>query len=98
IKGGPAYILSFLVVFLGTQSMGGVLSSAVLGTFQTLREKFHSSILADHLSLLDPLVVQRIRAYGAAYAKVLPVGALQNAEGAVALGKAASLEANILAY
>jgi MFS family permease len=98
IKGGPAFILSFLVVFLGTQSMGGVLASAVLGTFQTIREKFHSSVLSDHLSLLDPLVAQRIKAYGAAYARVLPDGTLQNAEGVVALGKLATQEANVLAY
>lgn len=98
IKGGPAYILSFLVVFLGTQSMGGVLASAILGTFQTVREKFHSSVLADHLSLLDPLVAQRIKAYGAAYARVLPDGTLQNAEGVVALGRLATQEANVLAY
>jgi hypothetical protein len=98
IKGGPAYILSFLVVFLGTQSMGGVLASAILGTFQTVREKFHSSVLTDHLSLLDPLVAQRIKAYGAAYARVLPDGTLQNAEGVVALGRLATQEANVLAY
>ncbi|ODT16624.1 MAG: MFS transporter [Kaistia sp. SCN 65-12] len=98
IKGGPSYILSFLVVFLGTQSMGGVLASAILGTFQTVREKFHSSVLTERLSLLDPLVAQRIRAYGAAYAKVLPDGTMQNAEGVVMLGKLATQEANVLAY
>lgn len=98
IAGGPAYILSFLVVFLGTQSMGGVLASAILGTFQTIREKFHSSVIAEHLSLQDPLVAQRIKTYGAAFSKVLPDTALQNAEGVVQLGKAATQEANILAY
>jgi MFS family permease len=98
LKGGPAFILSFLVVFLGTQSLGGILASAILGTFQTLREKFHSSVLSDHLSLLDPLVAQRIKAYGAAYARVLPDGALQNAEGVVTLGRLATQEANVLAY
>lgn len=98
IKGGPSFILSFLVVFLGTQSMGGVLASAILGTFQTIREKFHSSVLTERLSLLDPLVAQRIKAYGSAYARVLPDGSMQNAEGILALGKLATQEANVLAY
>ncbi|BCP54483.1 MFS transporter [Kaistia sp. 32K] len=98
IAGGPVFILSFLVVFLGTQSMGGILSSAVLGTFQTVREKFHSSVIADHLTLLDPLVVQRIRTYGAAYSRTLTDPALQNAEGVVLLGRMATQEANVLAY
>ena len=95
---GPMGILSFLVVFLGTQSMGGILASAILGTFQTIREKFHSSVIVEHLTLQDPLVAQRIRTYGAAYSKVLPDPALQNAEGVVALGRVASQEASILAY
>ncbi|MCX5517000.1 MFS transporter [Kaistia defluvii] len=98
IAKGPMGILSFLVVFLGTQSMGGILASAILGTFQTMREKFHSSVIVEHLTLQDPLVVQRIRAYGAAYSRVLPDPALQNAEGVVTLGKLASQEASILAY
>ena len=98
IARGPMGILSFLVVFLGTQSMGGILASAILGTFQTVREKFHSSVIVEHLTLQDPLVAQRIRAYGAAYSKVLPDPALQNAEGVVTLGKLASQEASILAY
>lgn len=98
IAGGPVFILSFLVVFLGTQSMGGILATAILGTFQTIREKFHSSIIADHLSLLDPLVVQRVKAYGAATSKALADPALQNAEGVVLLGRAVTQEANILAY
>jgi MFS family permease len=98
IARGPMGILSFLVVFLGTQSMGGILASAILGTFQTIREKFHSSVIVERLTLQDPLVAQRIRAYGAAYSKVLPDPSLQNAEGVVALGRVASQEASILAY
>lgn len=98
LKRGPMFILSFLVIFLGTQSMGGILCSAALGTFQTIREKFHSSVLTDQLTLLNPLVAQRVQTYAGAYAKVLPDTALRNAEGVAALGKAATQEANVLAY
>ena len=98
LKRGPMFILSFLVIFLGTQSLGGILCSAILGTFQTLREKFHSSVIADQLTLLNPLVAQRVQTYAGAYARVLPDGSLRNAEGALMLGRAATQEANILAY
>lgn len=98
LKRGPMFVLSFLVIFLGTQSLGGILCSAILGTFQTIREKFHSSVLTDQLTLLNPLVAQRVQTYAGAYAKVLPDGSLRNAEGVVMLGKAATQEANVLAY
>jgi len=98
LKRGPMFVLSFLVIFLGTQSLGGILCSAALGTFQTIREKFHSSAITDQLTLLNPLVAQRVQTYAGAYAKVLPDGTMRNAEGLIMLGKAATQEANILAY
>ena len=36
LKKGPNYILSFVIVFLTTQSLGGLLGSAVFGTFMTM--------------------------------------------------------------
>jgi hypothetical protein len=57
---GPSYILSFIVVFLFTQSIGGLMGSAAFGTFVTLREKFHANILAEQIVLSNPLVAQRI--------------------------------------
>jgi MFS family permease len=98
LKNGPNYILSFIIVFLVTQSLGGLFGSALLGSFVTVREKFHSSYLVEHLSMTDPIVAGRIAQYGSAYARVLTDKTLQNAEGVALLNQFATREANVLAY
>ncbi|MGI6851138.1 MFS transporter [Mesorhizobium sp. 1B3] len=98
LKRGPNYILSFFVVFLVTQNIGALLGSAVLQTFVTLREKFHSNLLVEHITLADPLVVQRIGQLSGAYSGTLTDKALLRAEGLAILGKRATQEATILAY
>jgi hypothetical protein len=98
LKNGPNYILSFIIVFLVTQSLGGLFGSALLGSFVTIREKFHSSYLVEHLSMTDPVVAGRIAQYGSAYARVLTDKTLQNAEGVALLNQFATREANVLAY
>ncbi|MCB8820383.1 MFS transporter [Microvirga rosea] len=98
LKKGPNYILSFIVVFLLTQSLGGLFGSAFFGSFVTWREKFHSHALVQHVTLIDPLVAQRTSQLGSAYARVLTDPALRNAEGIALLGQQATREANVLAY
>jgi MFS family permease len=98
LKKGPNYILSFFVIFLVTQNLGGLLGSAMFGTFVTWREKFHSHALAQHLTMFDPLVTQRTSQLGAAYGRSLIDPTLRNAEGLALLGQQATKEANVLAY
>ncbi|MBZ6076048.1 MFS transporter [Microvirga puerhi] len=98
LKKGPNYILSFFVVFLLTQNLGGLLGSAFFGTFVTWREKFHSHALVQHVTLIDPLVAQRTTQLGGVYARVLTDPALRNAEGVALLAQQATREANVLAY
>ncbi|MDW9932610.1 MFS transporter [Sinorhizobium meliloti] len=95
---GPSYILSFIVVFLFTQSIGGLMGSAAFGTFVTLREKFHANILAEQIVLSNPLVAQRIGQLSGAYAKAIVDRALLNGEGVALLEQTITREANILAY
>jgi MFS family permease len=94
----PANLITFSVLFGLTQNLGGLLGSSLLGTWQVMREKFHSSVLADSLSSLDPQVAARIGQYGAAYGRVLADPAARSRQGAVLLSQAATREANILAY
>jgi MFS family permease len=98
LKKGPNYILSFIIIFLTTQSLGGLLGSAVFGTFVTIREKFHSSILVEHLTLMDPMVAQRVSQLGGVHRNVLGDATLRDAEGLVLLGQQATREATVLAY
>lgn len=98
LKRGPNYLLSFIIVFLATQSLGGLFGQAVFGTFITIREKFHSNILTEGILMSDPLVVQRIGQLTGAYGRVLTDKALLNAEGVALLSQQVTREANILAY
>ncbi|MDB5911254.1 MAG: transporter [Massilia sp.] len=95
---GPRYILSFLIVFLSTQTVGGMLGSAALSSFATLREQFHSNVIAQDITMLDPNVAARVATYGGVYARALTDPALRNAEGLALLGQAATQQANVLAY
>jgi MFS family permease len=95
---GPKNFLSFVVLFGLSQSVGGLAGSAFLGTFQVMREKFHSSELVQQIVLTDPMVAARIRAGTGAVGGVLGDTALRNAEGAALLAAQVAREANILAY
>jgi MFS family permease len=94
----PRNLVSFSVMFGISQNLGGLLGAAVMGTVQTLREKFHSSQLVEHLTLLDPQVAARIQQGAAAYAKTLGDPVLRNAQGAAALASSTTREATVLAY
>ncbi|KAB8043409.1 MFS transporter [Janthinobacterium aquaticum] len=94
----PRNLVSFSVMFTMTQNLGGLLGSAIVGTIQTAREKFHSSYLVENLSLLDPQVAARVQSGAAAYGGMLTDPALRSAEGAARLGAIATREANVLAY
>lgn len=98
LKKGPNYILSFIIVFLATQSIGGLLGSAVFTTFVTIREQFHHNVLIEHVALTDPLVAQRVAQLGGAYSKVITDKGLLNAEGLQLLSQQATREAYVLAY
>lgn len=95
---GPNYILSFIAVFLFTQSTGGLMSSAFFGSLQIIFEKFHSNILTQHIVMSDPLVANEVSQLSLSYSHVLSDPILRNAEGLAALSKKATLEANVLAY
>ena len=95
---GPNYVLSFIVIFLFTQSIGGLMGSAAYGTLVTLREKFHSNVMVEHAVLTDPLVAQRISQLSAAYGKVITDPALLKGEGVNLFAQQIAREANVLAY
>ncbi len=95
---GPIYVVNFIVIFLFTQSLGSLMASAALGTFVTLREKFHSNLLAEQIMLSDPLVANRVTQLAGSYGKVITDKTLLNAEGLQLLTQQVSREAYVLAY
>ncbi|WP_370584791.1 MFS transporter [Paracoccus sp. IB05] len=65
LKKGPNYLLSFIIVFIATQSLGGVIGSGIFTTFTTHRQTFHLATLTEQLSASDPLM-QSVMAQGTA--------------------------------
>ncbi|WP_163003001.1 MFS transporter [Pseudomonas viridiflava] len=98
VLANPRNMISFSVLFGITQNIGGLIGSAALGTFQIVREKFHSSHIVEHLTLINPLVQSRLQSYGASYGSVIADPAQRNVQGIRAMATAATREANVLAY
>ncbi len=98
VLANPRNMVSFSVLFGITQNIGGLIGSAALGTFQVVREKFHSSHVVEHLSLIDPLVQARLQSYSASYSSVIADPSLRNSQSIRAMATAATREANVLAY
>jgi len=98
VVGQPKNLISFIVLFGMAQTMGGLIGSAFLGTFQTVREKFHANQLAEHISLLDPEVAARVQAYAAAHAQDIADPAQRQLVAWRMLGQTVTREANVLAY
>ena len=94
----PRNLVSFSVMFGICQNLGGLIGAALLGTFQVVREKFHSSMLVEHLTLLDPRVAARVQSGGAAYGGIAADPDLRNLMGIRSLATAATREANVMAY
>lgn len=98
VLANPRNMISFSVLFGITQNIGGLIGSAALGTFQIVREKFHSSYIVEHLTLINPLVQSRLQSYGASYGSVIADPSQRNVQGIRAMATAATREANVLAY
>ncbi|KAF1031480.1 MAG: hypothetical protein GAK37_00790 [Pseudomonas sp.] len=94
----PRNLVSFSVLFGICQNLGGLIGAALLGTFQTVREKLHSSLIVEHLTLLDPRVAARVQSGGSAYGGVIADPELRNLMGIRSLATAATREANVMAY
>ncbi len=95
---GPSHIVSFSAVFGISQQLGGIGGAALLGSFQIIRERFHSEVLTQALLPTDPSVALRLQQLGGAYARTLGDPALRQAQGGVLLGQQVAREANILAF
>ncbi|WP_246849721.1 MFS transporter [Rubellimicrobium arenae] len=95
---GPNYLLSFIIVFLSSQSLGGLLGSAVFRSFVTLREKTHLAVLTDPIRLSDPLVAQRIGQIGAGLTPQIADPGQRNAQAVATLARDLANQAYVMAY
>ncbi|WP_395945758.1 MFS transporter [Brevundimonas sp.] len=98
LQQGPRNLISFIVMFSVLQNVGGLAGSALVGTVQIVREKFHSNELAAGITGMDPQVAQRMAQLSGAYSHVISDPALLKAEGVALLSRQVTQQANILAY
>jgi len=98
LQAGSGHIITFMALFGIVNSLGTLGGTAMLGTFQTIREKAHSAALVQAIDPTDPLVTQRLQAGSGAVARVIGDPALRTAEGGALLSQATTREANVLAY
>ncbi|AZE22913.1 MFS transporter [Pseudomonas chlororaphis] len=94
----PRNLVSFSVLFGICQNLGGLIGSALLGTFQIVREKYHSSHIVEQLVMMDPRVLGRVQSGGAAVGRVIADPQARELQGIRSLASAATREANVLAY
>ncbi|HEX8059127.1 MAG TPA: MFS transporter [Novosphingobium sp.] len=97
LAGGRNFI-SFVVLFSLSQSVGGLIGTALLGSFQTVREKYHSHEIVQNIVAADPQVAARLASGSRVVAGTIGDPALRSAEGAALLSQQVTREANILAY
>ena len=95
---GPQNFISWIVLFSSTQNLGGLMGTAIFGTFQTIRERFHSHSLVEQIMLTNPADAARLSGSANQVNTVIGDPALRTAEGVVLLGRNVTREANVLAY
>ncbi|MFL6734458.1 MAG: MFS transporter, partial [Sphingomicrobium sp.] len=79
---GPQNFISWLVVFLASQNLGGLVGPALFGTIQTVREKFHSSNLVEAVQLNNPIDAGRLTSSAQQVSGIITDPTLRSAEGA----------------
>lgn len=98
LQQGSGHIISFIALFGILNSIGGLAGAALLGTYQTVREKANSAALVQAIDPTDPIVQARLQAGAGGVARVVGDPSLRVAEGGALLSQAATREANVLAY
>ena len=98
LANGPNYLVSFIVLFSMTQSLGGLAGPALLGTYQVVREQHHSAHLTEQVVPTDTRIAQRLAQQGQALAATQADPQLRQALGGARLAQTVTREANVLAF
>ncbi|MFT4011899.1 MAG: MFS transporter [Paracoccus sp. (in: a-proteobacteria)] len=95
---GPSYLLSFIIVFLSTQSLGGALGSGIFSTLINHRQALHLQVLREELTTFSPLVTQEITLRAATLASQIADPAQRKLQAMSMIAQEASNQAYVLAY
>lgn len=95
---GPNYILSFVIVFLSTQSLGGAMGSGLFSTLINHRQALHLQVLREELTATDPLVAAEIAQRSAALMPQIADAAQRQAQAVAQIAQDAGAQAYVMAY
>ncbi len=95
---GPNYILSFIIVFLSTQSLGGVMGSGLFLTFINHRQALHLQLMREELTTADPVVMQAIGQRVAALTSQIVDPVARQAQAVAMIAQDATNQAYVMAY
>lgn len=98
IRLGPNYLVTLVVVFSMTQNIGGLIGSALLGSYQTVATRSHLQELAERAPVGDAQVAGRLQASTRSLAGTIVDPALRAQQGGAALAGSLAREATVLAY
>jgi len=98
IRLGPAYLVTLVVVFSMTQNVGGLVGSALLGSYQTISARAHLQELAAQAPVGNAQVANRLQGSTRSLAGTISDPNLRAQQAGAALAGSLAREANILAY
>lgn len=98
VADGVRNLVTFIVLFSTTNALGGLLGSAVLGTYLAQRQTAHQQHLLQQMSLGDPQVALRVQQLSGAVARVVGDNAVRGNQGLASLNQQVAREAWVLAY
>lgn len=98
LKKGPNYLLSFVIVFLSTQSIGGVIGGGIFNTMVNWRQAFHLQALNEQITTTTPLLSAELARGMAALAPQITDMAAQRAQAVAQIAQEASRQAFVMAY
>ncbi|MCK9687130.1 MFS transporter [Scleromatobacter humisilvae] len=95
---GADYFVTLVVVFSMTQNIGGLVGSALLGSYQTIATRAHFQELAERMPAGDVQVANRVAGSTRALACTVADPALRAQQGGAALVASMTREATVLAF
>ncbi|MEP6556952.1 MAG: MFS transporter [Burkholderiales bacterium] len=98
LKFGADHMITFMVLFAMTQSLGGLLGPAVLGTMQAERTQVYVQSIGSHLDAGNPAVVQRLAQQQGGLAGRVTDPSARAAQAAAQLGQVVHREASVRAF
>ena len=95
---GADYFVTLVVVFSMTQNIGGLVGTALLGSYQTVATRAHFQELAERMPAGDIQVANRVAGSTRALAGTIVDPGLRAQQGGAALAASMTREASVLAF